>query len=291
MRTTRGTIQNNSYNFNPTTGNLTRRQNNKHTGLTEVFQYDDLDRLLSVQKDTTMLTMTYDGNTGGILSKSDAGTFNYDDKPYSVSSIDPAIGFTSADTSDVQDITYTSFQSISSITEKNYEAGFLYNPDNQRARMLVKQNGNTILTRWYSNGSYIKENDGSNTKVFTFIGGDAYTAPVVAIKQNNSTLYYSLLRDYLGNILQVVDSINNPVAEYSYDAWGRMRDPATWANYSPGTEPSLFVAGRGFTGHEHLPWFHLINMNGRVYDPLTAMFMSPDNFIQAPDFTQNYNRY
>ena len=180
----RGTFLDYFYNFNPTTGNLIRRQNDKHTGLTELFQYDNLDRLLSVQMDTTMLALTYDGNTGGILSKSDAGTFNYDGKPYTISSIDPAIGFTSADTADIQDITYTSFQSISSITKKNYEAGFLYNPDNQRARMLIKHNGNTILTRWYSNGSFIKESDGSNTKVFTFIGGDASTAPVVAITEN-----------------------------------------------------------------------------------------------------------
>jgi len=32
-------------------------------------------------------------------------------------------------------------------------------------------------------------------------------------------------------------------------------------------------------------------MNGRVYDPLMAMFLSPDNFVQSPDLTQNLNRY
>ena len=32
-------------------------------------------------------------------------------------------------------------------------------------------------------------------------------------------------------------------------------------------------------------------MNGRVYDPLTAMFFSPDPFIQAPGNWLNYNRY
>ncbi|MBK7480198.1 MAG: hypothetical protein IPI69_11090 [Bacteroidales bacterium] len=70
-----------------------------------------------------------------------------------------------------------------------------------------------------------------------------------------------------------------------------MRNTANWNNYSPGSEPVLFVAGRGFTGHEHLPWFNLINMNGRLYDPLTAQFLSPDNYVQLPDFTQNFNRY
>ena len=48
---------------------------------------------------------------------------------------------------------------------------------------------------------------------------------------------------------------------------------------------------RGFTGHEHLPEFNLINMNGRVYDPILGKFLSPDNYIQMPDYTQNLNRY
>ena len=48
---------------------------------------------------------------------------------------------------------------------------------------------------------------------------------------------------------------------------------------------------RGFTGHEHLYAFGLINMNGRVYDPQMSSFLSPDNFIQCPDNPQNFNRY
>jgi RHS repeat-associated protein len=48
---------------------------------------------------------------------------------------------------------------------------------------------------------------------------------------------------------------------------------------------------RGFTGHEHLPQFGLINMNGRVYDPFLARFLSPDPYVQAPDYSQNFNRY
>ena len=32
-------------------------------------------------------------------------------------------------------------------------------------------------------------------------------------------------------------------------------------------------------------------MNGRVYDPLTAQFLSPDPFVQSPDNWVNYNRY
>ncbi len=48
---------------------------------------------------------------------------------------------------------------------------------------------------------------------------------------------------------------------------------------------------RGYTGHEHIDAFGIINMNGRVYDPLTAMFFSPDPYLQAPGDWLNYNRY
>lgn len=282
------TIQNYSYNFNPITGNLNWRQNNKHFNLREDFQYDNLDRLTNVQMDTTTLSMTYASN-GNISFKSDAGTFNYKGKPYTISSIDPSTGLAPADT---QSFVFTSFESISSITEKKYDAHFIYDSDNERVRMIVKQNGNSILTRWYPTSSYIKETEGSITKEYTFIGGDAYSAPVVAVTENGATIYYDILRDYLGSITHVVNSSTNAlVAEYSYDAWGRQRDPISWVAYSPGSEPSLFVAGRGFTGHEHLPWFNLINMNGRVYDALNGSFLSPDPVVQKPGNSQGYNRY
>jgi RHS repeat-associated protein len=35
----------------------------------------------------------------------------------------------------------------------------------------------------------------------------------------------------------------------------------------------------------------LINMNGRMYDPLLGRMLSSDNYVQSPDYTQSYNRY
>lgn len=78
--------------------------------------------------------------------------------------------------------------------------------------------------------------------------------------------------------------------ELSYDAWGRLRNPATQVAYDPGSEPALFM-GRGYTGHEYLPWFGLINKNARLYDPALGRFLSPDPYVQMPDFSQNFNRY
>ncbi len=77
--------------------------------------------------------------------------------------------------------------------------------------------------------------------------------------------------------------------ELSFGAWGDRRNPAIWRSFT-GTPPEPLF-DRGFTGHEHLYAFGLINMNGRMYDPLVSRMLSPDNFIQAPDFSQSFNRY
>ena len=42
---------------------------------------------------------------------------------------------------------------------------------------------------------------------------------------------------------------------------------------------------RGYTGHEMMSEFGLINMNGRLYDPVIGRFLSPDNYVQLPDFS------
>ncbi|MDP2235730.1 MAG: RHS repeat-associated core domain-containing protein [Bacteroidales bacterium] len=97
--------------------------------------------------------------------------------------------------------------------------------------------------------------------------------------------------DHLGSIIGLTDELGQviPGSVNSFDAWGRRRDPNTWQIISNFSQPLLF--DRGFTGHEHLTEFNLINMNGRVYDPTIMRFLSPDPIIQAPDFSQSFNRY
>ncbi len=92
------------------------------------------------------------------------------------------------------------------------------------------------------------------------------------------------------NITHIVNRNGTVAQELSYDAWGRLRNPETHAVYLPDNETELML-GRGYTGHEHLPMFGLINMNARLYDPVLGRFLSPDPYVQMPDFTQNFNRY
>lgn len=48
---------------------------------------------------------------------------------------------------------------------------------------------------------------------------------------------------------------------------------------------------RGYIGHEMLDQLALVNMNGPVYDPLTARFLSAAPYFTKPLNGQNYNRY
>ncbi len=95
---------------------------------------------------------------------------------------------------------------------------------------------------------------------------------------------YYVHTDNLGSIQVITNESGNIEAEYAYTAWG---------GRIALIESPLGDLGmvRGYTGHEHLEPLGLINMNGRIYDPVLARFLSPDPYVQAPDFTQSFNRY
>ena len=87
-----------------------------------------------------------------------------------------------------------------------------------------------------------------------------------------------------GNIVQY----NGVEQRFNYDPWGRRRNPTDWSYENIPTE-NLFA--RGFTGHEHIDQFGIINMNRRVYDPIMGTFLSPDNYVHNLQNSQTYNRY
>ena len=78
----------------------------------------------------------------------------------------------------------------------------------------------------------------------------------------------------------------NTVERYNFDAWGRRRNPQTLSYDNVSTS-----IDRGYTLHEHYDEFGLINMNGRLYDPLVGRMLSPDIVIQDAHNSQAFNRY
>ncbi len=262
--------------FERSTGNMVYREDD---WILEDFAYDNLNRL----EENNFNPIYYDSK-GNISSMDNVGSMTYGSQtnPYLLTSFTPTGG--SAIAYPRQTVTYSSFDRPLTITDGTTTASIVYGGDDERVKMTVTNGSGTLLTRYYAGGRYEKDLLPNNTTVERlYLGGDAYSAPMVRIRRNGGNwVLYNIGRDYLGSIVQIQTSGGSDEAYASYDPWG---------NEYVYTDSPVEFLGRGFTGHEHLPWFGLINMNARLYDPLTGRFLSPDPYIQDPGFTQNYNRY
>ena len=227
---------------------------------------------------------TYHSN-GNINTKSEAGTYRYTNfKPHAVDTIiNPANN--SLIHRPAQQITYNPFQKTATISEDGNTYSITYGTDGQRKKTVLKENNITTETRFYS-GRYEKSTTSSGTKEYHYIPTPSGTV-AAHIRTGGSGTTYFLLKDHLGSIMKVVTASGSTIEEHSYDAWGNHRNPANW-------NLADFVSAlviRGYTRHEMLPQFQLINMNGRMYDPVIGRVLSPDNFVVNPFNAQNYNRY
>ena len=284
-----GNLLNYSYSWEEQTGNLLSRHD-QNRGLGEYFTYDDLDRLTSAQvTGQPALSLSYTpNNNGNIAYKSDAGQYVYNtQKPHAIEQLKAPVNPPAHN----QYVNYTPFKKVADITEGDAQLYLHYGPDQQRQWAEYYMAGALEKTRIYTNGLYEEDRDANGEiieKRSYIMAGGRPVAAFVQQGEDAGELQY-LYTDYLGSLLLTTDENGNPLHEQNFDAWGNHRDPNTW-QAQPGTpQPSL--GDRGYTFHEHLPQFALINMNGRVYDPVLGRFLSPDPYVQAPTNTQNYNRY
>jgi RHS repeat-associated protein len=279
-----------NYNFDSQTGNLMQRSRNLPFAQ-ESFTYDNLYRLKEVlypnQQIKQELNYSFNNN-GNISRKSDAGTFLYEnDNPFAITKVqypEPALATAQ------QDISYTAYNQPLQLNENALQLNYQYGPDEERrTSMLQDAQGNVLKKITYSGNYEIVEINGNTYEVNYINSPDGLIA--IAVKKNNNPieLYYTET-DHLGSILGLYKETGQPVYAQSFDAWGRERNPSTW-EYTVNNTPKPEWLIRGYTGHEMLPEFGLVNMNGRMYDPVLGRMLSPDNFVQDPSSTQSYNRY
>lgn len=281
--------------FNYANGNLLSRQDAIRS-ITENFEYDDLNRLTkSTVNGVVQLNISYDGSgsfsMGNIAAKTDAGNYVYQtNKLHAVAYITNPTGAQTPPTTIAtteQNINYTPFLKTASITEGAYQVDYTYGADYQRVKSILQQNSTIIETKYYF-GNYEKQIRGGVTREVHYVsGGNGLCAMIV--RQAGVNSFYFVYTDQLGSILTITDINGTKVAEQNFDAWGRNRNPANWQYTNVPVNPDWLY--RGYTGHEHVAQFALINMNGRIYDPVEGRMLSPDNFVSDPFSSQAYNRY
>jgi RHS repeat-associated protein len=105
------------------------------------------------------------------------------------------------------------------------------------------------------------------------------TREVAQITRENGvdkTLYFHA--DNLGTVDTITS--DGDVFAQEFDPFGSELNP-----------PASDVTRVGFTGHQHDDDLGLVDMKGRVYDPLAARFTTQDPIMQAPFWSQGLNRY
>ena len=252
----------------------------------EKIQLYDSWGLLSSITAAGIIGMAYTfNNKGHLLSRSDLFAGHKEDFTYDTMNRLTAWDVSKSNVSQVNNsINYNPTTGTISLGNKSLVLD--YGVDEQRRKGVFKE-GNVTFTRYYS-GDYEEEisSSGKIKKIHYISGGDGLAG--IYINDDGNSNFYSAYCDYQGSLLALTD-INGVVKEkYAYDPWGNRRNPALWKDADTRTK---FIIDRGYTLHEHLDALGLINMNGRVYDPLLGMFLSPDPYVQAPGNWLNYNRY
>ncbi|WP_444895336.1 RHS repeat domain-containing protein [Microbulbifer sp. SSSA005] len=108
--------------------------------------------------------------------------------------------------------------------------------------------------------------------------------------------YQYLHRDHLGSVEKITDKEGVEILSTAFNPDGSRRQE-DWSKDLSELQVSDLLAvqhittNRGYTGHEHLDRTGLIHMNGRIYDPTLGRFLSPDPLVQAPSYSQSWNRY
>jgi YD repeat protein len=193
-------------------------------------------------------------------------------------------------------VRYNAFKAPEQIYVKDKERiSYEYNAFGERSHCYygnaeVEKAKRPLLKHYSHDGSVeiVCNKTDNSTKFVFYLGGDAYSAPAVLISDGEVQKLYYLHRDYLGSIVMLTDENGNIAERRHFAPWGQ---PIKVEDGAGNTLDKLTLLDRSYTGHEHLASVGLIHCNGRLYDPALHRFLMPDNYIQDPFNTQNFNRY
>lgn len=267
--------------------NLTGRTNNL-AGTSETFGYDALGRLSTWtwKQGTTVMQgvrYAYNDGTGSMTARNvTAGNGSSVSFTFNTSVAGPhqpvssTLGNYVYDTNGRQTsapgrtVSYTEFDLPSVITGGSDSYQFAYDGEQNRV-LKQRSNGDTTISLGDLYERQIRT--GTATHVYTFLGP---RGPVAVLKISNGvTTKFYLHADHLGSIELITDSNGNVQDQLAYDPFGARMQPSP-----PQVLGGLPQSGidSGFTNHRHddEASLGLVNMNGRVYDPTIARFISGD---------------
>ncbi len=284
-------VQSLRYDYDDIGNVLSRKDQNQN--LEEIFGYDSLNRLTSYSVNGNInRTVEYDA-LGNITYKSDVGTYQYNSSrthavtntASQVHSYDANGNLYDTRTGSTVDrsVNWTSFNKPASMTKDGVTAIYTYGAGHNR---VTKDKGNKKTI--YVGSIYEKEIEGSTVKHTYYVGSAVIKKTMINGSLSNESKNY-MHKDNQGSTDVITDENGDVVERQSYDAWGERRQSNNWSDAL--TSITSDITTKGYTGHEMDDEFDLVNMKGRIYDPVLGRFMSADPFVQSPGNPQSFNRY
>lgn len=174
---------------------------------------------------------------------------------------------------------YYDYNNLIGIDGPNDYITYSYNASGIRKSKAV----NGVTTNYILNGNkIIRETTGNNVINYYYDSSD----DVIGLTYNNQKYLY--LKNLQNDVIGIIDSNNNIIVKYYYDAYGNTINTIdtsgiNLSNINPFKYKSYYYDNE--TG-----WYYL---NSRYYDPLIKRFITPDdvNYLGNDDSVGSYNLY
>ena len=126
--------------------------------------------------------------------------------------------------------------------------------------------GSTVYNYYYADGLLIRQTWGTNYMDFLY---DESGSPYSFIY--NGTQYY-YVKNLQGDVMRIVDATGAVVANYTYDAWGKVTNSGNIVGlYNP-------IRYRGYYYDTETGFYYL---QSRYYDPTIKRFINADGYVNV----------
>jgi RHS repeat-associated protein len=303
-------IQNLAYQWD-LNGNLGQRQD-VIQALTEVFNYDNLNRIQTSTLNGTQNLSVATDSTGNITSRTEGGiTYGYTYDTTHKHAVD-TVGTSPHQTTYTYDangnmatrnglnVIWASYNLPTAINGSGgVSSAFTYGPDRrviQQSATYVADGDSGTETTTYVFGLYEYEITPAQNHNKYFVQVPAGTQIIYDIQSVSGAQTTYITADHLGSGNIFLNSAGTKLINESFSAYGYRRSSNWSGALSSSSSDYTTIASttrRGYTDafHEVLDNLDLIHMNGRVYDPVIGRFMSPDPIVTKVGDSQRGNPY